>query len=784
LLLIYRLTYGRFRWAACQLDALAKCRNRARLRKSLATLPSTLDDTYERILCSISEEDVEYAIRILRWLSFSARPLLPEEVAQAVAIDPERHAPVDMDEVLEDPSDVLDICSSLVILTTISPTEIWGDGGVDRPEYQALVLAHYSVQEYLTSERCLQGRMARFGATPAACHRYIASSCLSYLRLLDDADYFSAHNLEDGMFGLYAARFWIHHTLKTTRDESLTQGTISLMSPSNAAYYNWIRLHDPENEEKGPEVNRKSESIPHPLYYSSLVGFTDVTLQLTANSNVDINTTGGRFGSALGAASAKGQIETVEILLVNGAKIDSSQKSFDNVLRLASAGGHDKIVSILIANGADVNAQGLHFDSALHTASAFGHDTIVSTLLANGADVNAQGGPDGSVLQAASASGHNKIVSMLLANGADVNAQGGPYGNALQAASARGYDKIVSILLVNGADVNAQGGPYGNALQAASASGNDKIVSALLANGANVNAQGGLYGNALQAASYYGFHKIVSILLTHNGDANATGGLYGNALMAASEIGHHKVIKLLLKSANLLSNPKAFGTILQVACMRGDKKFVRSLLANGVDVNLYVQFWTSLSMICTKGDTEICQLLLEYGADPNATSFTFWTPLQLALVRGYIDLLKILLSKHDRKSENTPNEWPVPMDSTTALSQAIEIAMANPNQPSGWSLMHWACRLADSSFVRLLLNHGLKYEITITTEPPGLWTPYAIAVYHNNEDLLKDIPHELRELEEMNLKKFNETISTERGSRHDGCYCDGCLCVSVLFPVF
>jgi hypothetical protein len=35
----------RIRWAVCQLDTLGKCVNRLMLRKSLATLPSTLDET-------------------------------------------------------------------------------------------------------------------------------------------------------------------------------------------------------------------------------------------------------------------------------------------------------------------------------------------------------------------------------------------------------------------------------------------------------------------------------------------------------------------------------------------------------------------------------------------------------------------------------------------------------------------------------------------------------------------------------------------------------------------
>jgi hypothetical protein len=88
------------------------------LRKSLTTLPPTLDQTYDRILCSISTDDSKYAVRILQWLVFSARPMSIEEIAEVAAIDVAQNPAFDRDEVLEDPLEVLDMCSSLVTITT------------------------------------------------------------------------------------------------------------------------------------------------------------------------------------------------------------------------------------------------------------------------------------------------------------------------------------------------------------------------------------------------------------------------------------------------------------------------------------------------------------------------------------------------------------------------------------------------------------------------------------------------------------------------------------------
>jgi hypothetical protein len=101
------MTMIRFRWAVCQLDILGDCCNRLMLRKSLATLPPTLppklDETYDRILCTINKNVCEYAVRILQWLAFSTRPLRVEEIAEVVAIDPERDPAFEPQEVLEDP---------------------------------------------------------------------------------------------------------------------------------------------------------------------------------------------------------------------------------------------------------------------------------------------------------------------------------------------------------------------------------------------------------------------------------------------------------------------------------------------------------------------------------------------------------------------------------------------------------------------------------------------------------------------------------------------------------
>ena len=114
-------------------------------------------------------------MRILKWLTFSARPLLIEEVAEVVAIDVARDPAFDRDEVLEDPLEALNICSSLVTISTIQAKERLG------PAQQIVNLAHYSVQEYLVSARLQKHeRLSYFALSEVESHQYMTQLCCAY----------------------------------------------------------------------------------------------------------------------------------------------------------------------------------------------------------------------------------------------------------------------------------------------------------------------------------------------------------------------------------------------------------------------------------------------------------------------------------------------------------------------------------------------------------------------------------------------------------------------------
>jgi ankyrin repeat domain-containing protein 50 len=112
------MLFCRFRWVVCQLDVLRKCMTVDALRRTLKALPKSLDETYDRILLNIDEQHSDQALKIMQWLAFSARPVTLEEVGEALTVDLDHGCMLEPDARLQDPHDILTICSSLVTVSS------------------------------------------------------------------------------------------------------------------------------------------------------------------------------------------------------------------------------------------------------------------------------------------------------------------------------------------------------------------------------------------------------------------------------------------------------------------------------------------------------------------------------------------------------------------------------------------------------------------------------------------------------------------------------------------
>ena len=363
------LTGNRFRWAACQLDVLEGCLDYRQLKKALASLPKTLDDTYGRILTAIPAEYKAHVVRILQFLTFSERLLSVKEIVDAIAVDTEAEPYFDARNRMPDPQEVSRYCSSLVAVDST------GSGDV-------LQLAHFSVKEYLTSDRLDSGLAPAFHKVTASAS--IARVCVAYL--LHFNEIISPEEAATRFpLALYSAKFWMRFAAAAEDDkEGLLQLIERLFCFQEAPYKVCYSLHRPDRPRLIYQENRLLDRPASPLYYAALGGLRG-TVHMLLDKKVNVNAQGGNYGNALQAASLRGHEQVVKLLLEKKADVNAQGGEYGNALQAASAGGHEQVVKLLLEKNADVNAQGGHYGSALQVASVRGHEQIVKLLLKKGA---------------------------------------------------------------------------------------------------------------------------------------------------------------------------------------------------------------------------------------------------------------------------------------------------------------------------------------------------------------------------------------------------------------
>jgi hypothetical protein len=156
----------RFRWVFCQLETLRHCLPQ-NVPRALSELPTSLDETYERVLKEIVTANQHHAYRLLQCLTVASRPLRVDELAEILALDFDK-TKEGIPELKEDwrwieqQKAVLSTCSSLIAV-------------VDSGRHRVVQFSHFSVKEFLTSDRLAASSSRRFTLSypsRVSAHRY------------------------------------------------------------------------------------------------------------------------------------------------------------------------------------------------------------------------------------------------------------------------------------------------------------------------------------------------------------------------------------------------------------------------------------------------------------------------------------------------------------------------------------------------------------------------------------------------------------------------------------
>ena len=292
-------------------------------------LPATLDETYNHMLVSIAPQHREEAARALKWLICSKKPLTVDELAEAVVINLEEEGEVDLSERLFDANSITGVLSGLIAVSDNS-----------------VRLAHFSVAEYLTSDRLVGTDVSDFWVSVPDCTPKLLRACLRYLQTnaIQTESFGSPPNYAPPLryrppLLNHAANCWVEYARGCPANQ--TTSTVSMITfflRCEAASRMWKAGWENRTFRTARQHHRfllyhKSD----PLYFSAFFGLESVLLAILQTDTPDLDKERSQnLTEALQEASYQGHNSIVRILLEAGANAD--EKTLEAAMDAVGAG--------------------------------------------------------------------------------------------------------------------------------------------------------------------------------------------------------------------------------------------------------------------------------------------------------------------------------------------------------------------------------------------------------------------------------------------------------------
>jgi hypothetical protein len=241
LLIMYR-----FRWVVCQLDILKRLNSITNIRAALCELPKTLDETYERVLCKIPLENQNIAYKTLQLLAGGFVGTL-DELACALSVD-EASLRFDLGNRPLDVYGPIEHCACLITHAIDHNARRYDDEDDDEEDDREIVtieLAHYTVKEFLTSDRIANSPASSFQMSDDTMNALAATCSVIYLF---EGDYLRYNQgaiteREESMF-LWAQSHWQKAIWGIESESSngiIATLLLKLFDPNRSHYHNFMR---------------------------------------------------------------------------------------------------------------------------------------------------------------------------------------------------------------------------------------------------------------------------------------------------------------------------------------------------------------------------------------------------------------------------------------------------------------------------------------------------------------------------------------------------------------
>ena len=404
---------GMFRWVDCQFSSLADCDTLFSLRQTLKSLPVDLNETYDRALKQVAHNHKDDAKRLLMWLCHAKRPLRVTEVMHILAIDLDVSHRFEPDRCRVDPTDLLKICPSLIKIVVQEDVH-YNTSDLLIEDASLLLLAHFSVREYLLLGQILPDCAVDGGGKALVADDLLARTSLYYLLQFDETNLLTRESVHEYPLINYAVHYGFEH-LRASKEQPETRKLAhSLFAAKTGACLTWARLFDIR---RGcyRDWDILPEQLATPLFYATKLELVGIVHELltTSSSKADINKpwkipiypAPAMSYTPLQAAVEVGNMELTEILIKSGANLhvldettskdmgdeygkDSKLVKF-SALTVGASNNRDTAIDLLLSKGVNPNhVVDRRHRTALDFACQKQAVEAVEALIRGGADVS------------------------------------------------------------------------------------------------------------------------------------------------------------------------------------------------------------------------------------------------------------------------------------------------------------------------------------------------------------------------------------------------------------
>ncbi|KAI1171293.1 ankyrin repeat-containing domain protein [Nemania sp. FL0916] len=380
------------------------------------------------------------------------------------------------------------------------------------------------------------------------------------------------------------------------------------------------------------------------------------------------------YAHELSIAVKMNHLAIVKILVEHGADPKSLAPDGGTHMHQAAAFGYADMIRLLAEYGVNLNATNNKSFTPIHVACYYAYYDTVETLLSLGADPNIkaakyQDEPGWSPLTCVITREYTNCAYAILNAEADVNLNIlGVDGVPLHYAIDMGLLEICQILLERGVDPNYHPRSPPMLIQAMTAWKSDnrlRITELLINKGADVNEADDLQRTALRWACMLDEPQstaIVTLLLKHGADVNCQCPKGLTPLHIVVYRSNIELLKVLVASTGVNLNALNNTNSTPLSLAYNNEEAARVLLEAGANPDTHSPgTYSVLVEAVGVGNEKVVRLLVEHGAriDPpdELRDNSLWEPMQLAVIHGKSNILKILADGGGDINRRFENGW-------------------------------------------------------------------------------------------------------------------------------